>query len=1543
MEHALAALLEVLRRVEPDAGLADVLDWLWLAARMDAESHVDPERWRDTGPSEVSGSAASPVSRSKPSEPASKTAVSGDDSEHDTESGGEAKDNASHAELRTAVGPGGEFRRVGDALPFLSPGGRALARPLDIARALRPLVRRVAAPDLPQRLDEESSIRRLIEAEDWTLAFRPQSRPWLDLSLVIDVTSSMRIWQRMVRELHELLARFGAFSDLRLWRLDADPRDGGPRLRTGAGEQARSHRELLNPARASLILVVSDCMAPLWQRPSISEWLDHWGRVHPLGLLQVLPDQRLWAQGALGTAARWAVSPVSAASPNAGLRRRFLSAPLDETDGKRVVVPLPMTTLDPGRLRAWAGLVAGISTTELVAFSLRAEARPPEEPVPVGWEVRLEAFMSSATPMARRLASLLAAAPLRLPVIRLVQRALLPGSDQTHLAEVFLSGLIRRVWPPGGPDRRLEPAASEDPEAVDYDFLTPELREQLLESGLINDAVNVQICVGDYLARHIGGPNPFLAAIRSGGADGMETMTAAGDTFAQVTHSVLDWLGLSPVVSAPGLPKFGQPDHEEDLARGKRAASSDADWLRGLDAPPTSPAEIERRDGRDRILHDFHDLLRALPRWTSERYRRRLAEQALGKGHRVMKEVEWALAGASDIAWDLPSACEDFPEPTPSGLSPLCALLEVCREDLGRGNDALLKKIAFLQERLQCATAEQVDWPYAPYPGMLALDRHQAPIFFGRGAETQALLDKLDAPQGRRLLLVTGASGSGKSSVVRAGLWATLLDRERSTIPGSTDWVITAMRPSKPAGDPCLALAWSIREAGVPGFGDADDEAAALREDPTTFPALLQRVLAGRPRHAEWLLILDQLDELFTSVEPERARRFLEDLLLPAIGQPRFRVVATVRSDFLDRCIAHPALCEELNADAQFGVSAPGPAKMAAMIEGPVRRLRLAQPVSLEDRLVDQLVSDASGRAGGLALLAFALKDLYEACKARGHMGLADYLKQDPDDPDKRVSGLDLVIAERANQAVQRARVPVEQVLPRVFCRLLALQPKGPPTRLSERLSHWSDDPEALRLIAALSDRETRLLVSSDRADVPADPTAPAAGDAGHHGAMIEVAHEALFSAWPELEQWIDRRREALLRQPQVERDAARWDAAGRPDGRVYKAAILTETRDLLEGAELWQGMARDARIAHFLARDDAGELLGLAQHAFDERKRGDGADATCLDLLRTLTAEGRRADTVEALGERIVAEQPALADWLRTGILTVIDRLGGDQAAPWLWRRVRLGDVLAAIGDDREGIGVRDGLPDTVWQSIPAGGFLWQDGETRETGVYRIARYPVTNRQYQAFIEAEDYADPQWWQEGYGAPEPARPQWNQPNRPRVEVTWVEAVAFCRWLTARFRAQGLIGGEEEIRLPTEYEWEKAVRGTDGRTFPWGEGYRSGDANIDETYDQTGPLYLRETTAVGLYPRNVSPYGVVECSGNVWEWCLNKYDDPDDTSTAGEAMCALRGGSWDDALTFARAAARRRLVIDYRNHALGFRLLCSVHIHLRTRRPTGPVD
>ncbi|WP_157817655.1 formylglycine-generating enzyme family protein [Candidatus Thiodictyon syntrophicum] len=217
---------------------------------------------------------------------------------------------------------------------------------------------------------------------------------------------------------------------------------------------------------------------------------------------------------------------------------------------------------------------------------------------------------------------------------------------------------------------------------------------------------------------------------------------------------------------------------------------------------------------------------------------------------------------------------------------------------------------------------------------------------------------------------------------------------------------------------------------------------------------------------------------------------------------------------------------------------------------------------------------------------------------------------------------------------------------------------------------------------------------------------------------------------------------------------------------------------------------------------------------------------------------------------------------------------------------------------------------------------------------VERIARYPVTNAQYLAFAQAPDYGSPQWWR-GIKAPDPLPAPWTQPNRPRVWVAWVEAMAYCRWLTARCRAAGLIAAGDQIRLPTEVEWEGAVRAGTGREYPWGDGYRVGHANVDETSRKDGPHHLGQTTAVGLYPQGVSPSGLLDCAGNVWEWCLNKFDTPEDTDTSGKAGRSLRGGSWRYDPALARAVFRPRSDPGFRNLSVGFRLVCACPIPLTT--------
>ncbi|MBL8131237.1 MAG: SUMF1/EgtB/PvdO family nonheme iron enzyme [Anaerolineae bacterium] len=298
---------------------------------------------------------------------------------------------------------------------------------------------------------------------------------------------------------------------------------------------------------------------------------------------------------------------------------------------------------------------------------------------------------------------------------------------------------------------------------------------------------------------------------------------------------------------------------------------------------------------------------------------------------------------------------------------------------------------------------------------------------------------------------------------------------------------------------------------------------------------------------------------------------------------------------------------------------------------------------------------------------------------------------------------------------------------------------------------------------------------------------------------------------------------------------------------------------------------------------------------------------------------------------------------------------------------RAASGRVLALLGDPRPGVGVRLGgrpggsplhretsVPDIDWcDPILPGPFLYGEDKRTETihHAYQISRYPVTNAQFQAFLDdtATGYNLRDWWTESgwewkgeRNAPdEVGDPTFRLPNHPRVNVTWYEAVAFCNWLTAKTRALTLnpsstaggpaaaafptpflgegAGGEGLIiRLPTEKEWERAARGTDGRQYPWGEDWEPTRCNNSVIQPRSG-----STSAVGIFPQGVSPCGAHDMAGNVWEWCLTQYNSESD-DVNGTDVRVLRGGSFNDATYSLRSADRDGGTPDVVSDILGFR-------------------
>lgn len=193
----------------------------------------------------------------------------------------------------------------------------------------------------------------------------------------------------------------------------------------------------------------------------------------------------------------------------------------------------------------------------------------------------------------------------------------------------------------------------------------------------------------------------------------------------------------------------------------------------------------------------------------------------------------------------------------------------------------------------------------------------------------------------------------------------------------------------------------------------------------------------------------------------------------------------------------------------------------------------------------------------------------------------------------------------------------------------------------------------------------------------------------------------------------------------------------------------------------------------------------------------------------------------------------------------------------------------------------------------------------------FAIARTPVTNELYAAYIAATGAAPPLNWR-GATPPEALR------SCPVTDVSWEEARRFCEWLS----------GSVRYRLPTEAEWEYAARGGDRRRFPWGEQWDSARANTRESG-------LGRATPVGAYPAGASPAGCLDMAGNIWEWtatldALYPYradDGREDPAAPGRRI--LRGGSYANPHGFARCACRFRLLPTARNEFLGFRLAADV--------------
>jgi formylglycine-generating enzyme required for sulfatase activity/MinD-like ATPase involved in chromosome partitioning or flagellar assembly len=309
--------------------------------------------------------------------------------------------------------------------------------------------------------------------------------------------------------------------------------------------------------------------------------------------------------------------------------------------------------------------------------------------------------------------------------------------------------------------------------------------------------------------------------------------------------------------------------------------------------------------------------------------------------------------------------------------------------------------------------------------------------------------------------------------------------------------------------------------------------------------------------------------------------------------------------------------------------------------------------------------------------------------------------------------------------------------------------------------------------------------------------------------------------------------------------------------------------------------------------------------------------------------------DVLLEMGVNRVTDSALGRDLLARVQARLVDLLEGGHLSPR--QRTAAGDTLGHLGDPRL---------DFAWCEVPAGPFVMgsdgddaladeDEGPQHEVRppAFRISKYPVTNAQYAVFVQDGGYTEKRrecwteygWhWKGNRATPDAIDDVFELPNHPVVEISWYEVVAFCHWLTERLRTAGEIGPEEAVMLPSEVQWEKAARGNDGRRFPWGDEASPDRAN----YDATG---ISGTSAVGCFPGGASPYGVLDMSGDTWEWCRTKWqenyvDYRDDNDLEGEARRVVRGGAFDSGREDIRCSARIGELPNTSRNNIGFRVV-----------------
>ncbi len=782
-----------------------------------------------------------------------------------------------------------------------------------------------------------------------------------------------------------------------------------------------------------------------------------------------------------------------------------------------------------------------------------------------------------------------------------------------------------------------------------------------------------------------------------------------------------------------------------------------------------------------------------------------------------------------------------------------------------------------------------------PYQGLLAFTKTERPFFFGRKQVVEELERKLTR---QPFVPLIGASGSGKSSVVLAGLIPWL---------EKAGWQV--LDPIKPGFKPLMRLEEVLRKKYFVEEEQLLDK-CIHGESSEGLKPLLERFPQGRH-----LLVVDQFEELFTVAQPKQRDRFIHLITQVAeLPNSPLAIVTTMRADFLEPCLDYEPLRQLIEQEAKYLPTLAGKNLIDAICE-PAKR----QGYEVTEELLYQIRDDIKQEPGSLPLLEFALTQLWDKRdRVRHELTLDGY---------EGIGGMvgalnihaDKVYQYRdyEKDSPQDERAEAEKGLIKgIFLKLLQIGEGEKDTRLRQPkaaiLSLAGDNPKQQELLKELIDGKQglvkgRLLVTG--------------GSEPEREAWVDLAHEALIDGWTQLKEWRTENREGRKLARQVEKDAQNWQAHDKPlesyflwggDKLAEAEKVLSEyaaieplsklAEEFLEACRKQelrsylrdpvidnldrQGLDKVAADKSFLTKDRLWSFLENESEAAEVRL---GASWLLKQWGEEVPTQMAEIDEEEQISLRIVEPPPTVVEDLGDGITLELVKIPGGEF--WM------------------------GSPEEEEESN-----RWEHPQHQvKISPFLMGKYPVTQAQWRAIaslpqVERDLDLDPSYFK-GY-------------NRPVEMVSWDDAVEFCQRLARQTR--------NDYRLPSEAEWEYACRAGTTTSYHFGQTISPSLANyVQAKRGRPTPVERFQV---------VNAFGLYDMHGNVWEWCEDDWHDSyQDAPTDGSAWIrrgrlgggikgfdstnVVRGGAWGSNPYFCRSAYRGGDTRDDRDFNIGFRVVC----------------